>query len=138
MARHVQPANSIAALAGSLAQTFSFGSQYQNQGTLQGKGAQLCLAVGIKTDPQKTAIAECYQRISKILDHKEESMFKAARGALGQNPRCRRAMAGCRDNGFYAESRRCADDRADIMRVGYLVEGENDDVIAQGIQIWRT
>ncbi len=127
----------IAALPCELAQAFAFGAEHEGKRAGEGRVLERAFGFFRETDAQDAAVAELGQRLGEVLDeHDGHEVERAARG-LGEHARKRRAVALGQHEAGGAEGGRRAERRADIMRIGHLIEHEQDAVGIDVVQADR-
>ena len=123
-------AKRVAMLAGVLPHARPFGAQHQRDS----RRAECVLEVGVgfagEADPPEARLADFLQRSGEIdHPHPRHPLERAGRG-LGDDSAFRRRMAVLGDDSDRSERRCRAQDGADIMRIGDLVEDQQNGALA--------
>ena len=81
--------------------------------------------VAVEADHVTAELLQLGQRAREVLHQRDRHVLERARGRLGQRAVERRAVAARHDEAGRAEHRRRAQDGADVVRVGHLVEHDD-------------
>src|SRR4051812_24530604 len=132
-----EPRADITDLARQLTQAAPFRAEHQRERLAQLGRRKIDLAFAVEPDGEPAAVLHLGERAPKILHrHHSYEIERAGRrfckhaGGLGRMPRGR-------DDCLYAEGRRGAQDRADIVRIGDLVEKERGAFIGKVFEFER-
>ena len=111
-----------------LAQAFAFGAEHKRKRSRQRRVLESLVCLFGEPHPQITALAQLREALREILDEDHwHDVERSARG-FGEHAGERRAVPLGQDEAACAESRRRAQSGADILRVGDLIEHEQNTV----------
>src|SRR5215207_3370586 len=122
--RDRQPRQSVAMFAAVLAEARSLGPKHQRDLRRTERGLEVRLGLTGKPDPPEAGLADLLQRPGEIDDTDPRHALKRTGSRLGERPAFRRRMAVLSDDRDGAERGGGAQDGAQIMWVGHLVEDE--------------
>ena len=95
-------------------------------GRRKGVFAKLSSASEVEAEAQIAHVPQSFERAGEIDHSDDRDMFEAAGSRFCHDARHLRGVAVRHDHGIDAKGRRGAQDRADIVRVGDLIEHEHD------------
>ncbi len=115
----------VAGFAGQAAQAFAFGAQHQRHAAVGEDRAGQRLAAGIQADAPDIGGLQRDHRAGDVDRTQQRHGFQRARRGLGQSAGFLRRVAVLGDDGGGAERGGRAHDRADIARVGHLIQHDD-------------
>ena len=121
-----QAAEKVAMLAGEAPEAAALGAQHQRDARRQVELGQGAFRLLLQPQAPEPGLFDLLQRPGKVGDAQERHLLERARGCLGQHAGHRRRAVLRHQHGQRAEGGGRAQDGADIVRVGHLVEHDND------------
>ena len=106
-------------------------------GCRNGDCAEIFAAFAVEADGQEAAVVQLGQRAREILHQHQRHKLQRAGGGFRQHAGGLRAVARRGDDRLHREGRRRSHDRADIVRIGDLVEHQHDAFLRQRLDIGR-
>ena len=100
--------------------------QHERERRLHGDGSEWLGRVGVEAKAPKSQFFQNDKRARDVDDAGERHRFQSTRGGLGERAGPLRRMTVLDDDGTHRKSRRRAQYRADVMRIGHLIEHEHD------------
>ena len=111
-------------LAHILAHARALGAQHQRDALRAERVFEVGVGIAGQPDPPEAGLGDLFQRAGEVDDARPRHALESARCGLGEDAALGRRMAVLGDDPDRSEGRGRAQDRADIMRVGDLVEDE--------------
>ena len=107
-----------------------FGTEHQRDPRRSERILELRLRFAGQADPPEAGVANFLERAGEVDDPRPRHALERPGRGFGQRPAFGRGVAVLRDDSDRPERRGRAQDRADIMRIGDLVEHQQDRAIA--------
>lgn len=114
----------IARLARQFAQALAFRSHHQCRRSRPVEGFDALFAFAVEADNSEARGFQFVERARKIGDEGDRDKLEGSRCGFGENAVEGRAMPARHDEAARAENRRRSQNRADVMRVGHLIEND--------------
>ena len=103
-------------------QPFAFGAEDQGDRTRRQRFGEFRFGFAGQADPPVARLGDVLERAGEIDHPHPRHDLERSRGGLGERPAFRRRVAVLRDQRRGAERGGRAEDRADVVRIGHLVE----------------
>jgi uncharacterized membrane protein len=117
-----QSGDDIAMGTGEVAQPFAFRADNESHRLGERSRGEVGVTGAVKADAERAVLAQHGKRAGEIPDNCDRDIFKCARGGLGEHAGRLRAVTGGRHQGLDRKCRSRSQDGSDIVRVGDLVE----------------
>ena len=137
LARKIKAREAVAGLAGQLPQALAFGAEHQRKRRAKFDRREIVGRAAVQADDEEAAFLQCGERARQILHDGDRHQFERARGGLCQHAGRLGAVARGGDDRRDREGRGRPQDRADIVRIGDLVEDEHDAGIGEIVDAGR-
>ncbi|MGY4489019.1 hypothetical protein ACVWWR_008210 [Bradyrhizobium sp. LM3.2] len=118
-------------------QALAFRAQHQRERLAQRDLGEIRAAFTVQPDGLETELVQRGQCAGEVLYRHDRYQLQRAGGGLGQHTGRFRTVARGGDDRLHGEGRSRAQDGADIVRIGDLVEHQHDAVLLQILDVGR-